>query len=77
MNEQLVQQFAQLLNQFGIQLNANGLPYPVPIHPNLVHLTLGLFIIAILFYIAGTLFPLEKPILKMLSIPTLRGSFYD
>ncbi len=77
MNEQLVQQFAQLLNQFGIQLNANGLPYPVPIHPNLVHLTLGLFIIAVLFDIAGTLFPLEKPILKVLSIPTLRGSFYD
>ena len=37
MNQQLIDQ----LQQIGIQLNANGLPYPIPIHPNLVHLTLG------------------------------------
>lgn len=73
MNEQLIEQ----LKQVGLQLQANGLPYPLPIHPQLVHLTLGLFIIAILFDIAGTLFTLEKPILKFLSLPTLRSSFYD
>lgn len=73
MNQQLIDQ----LQQIGIQLNANGLPYPIPIHPNLVHLTLGLFIIAVIFDIAGTLFPLEKPILKFLSIPALRSGFYD
>ena len=73
MNEQLIQQLSQL----GIKLGENGLPYPIPIHPNLVHLTLGLFIIAILFDIAGTLFALEKPILKFLALPTLRSNFYD
>jgi uncharacterized membrane protein len=59
------------------KLGANGLPYEMPIHPQLVHLTLGLFIIAIIFDIAGTLFPLEKPILKFLSIPTVRSQFFD
>ena len=31
-----------LLEQLNGQLGPNGLPYVVPIHPNLVHLTLGL-----------------------------------
>lgn len=66
-----------LIEQLGIQLNANGLPYPIPIHPILVHLTLGLFIVAVIFDIAGTLFPLEKPILKFLSLPALPSGFYD
>jgi uncharacterized membrane protein len=44
-----------LLEQFG-RLGANGLPYPVPIHPALVHLTLGLFIAAIAFDIVAALF---------------------
>ncbi len=74
MNSQLVQ---QLVDQLGFKLGANRLPYEVPIHPNLVHFTLGLFIIAILFDIAGNLFPLERPILKFLAIPALRSSFYD
>lgn len=73
MNEQLIQQ----LKQIGVQVGANGLPYTVPIHPNLVHLTLGLFIIAILFDLAGTFFPLAKPVLKFLAMPTLRTGFYD
>ncbi len=73
MNEQLINQ----LDQVGLHLGANGLPYPLPIHPTLVHLTLGLFIIAIIFDIVGTLFPLEKPILKFLSLPALRSGFYD
>ena len=59
------------------KVGANGLPYEMPIHPQLVHLTLGLFIIAIIFDIAGTLFGLEKPILKFLSIPTVRSQFFD
>ena len=36
-----------LIDQLQGQLGANGLPYALPIHPNLVHLTLGLFIVAI------------------------------
>lgn len=74
MNSQLVQ---QLVDQLGFKLGANRLPYEVPIHPNLVHFTLGLFIIAILFDIAGNLFPLERPILKFLALPAIRSSFYD
>jgi uncharacterized membrane protein len=73
MNEQMIQQ----LKQIGLQVGANGLPYTLPIHPNLVHLTLGLFIIAVLFDLAGTFFPLAKPALKFLSLPTLRAGFYD
>lgn len=66
-----------LINQVSGQLGANNLPYTIPIHPNLVHITLGLFIIAIAFDIAGVLFPLEKSILKMLSITASRSNFFD
>ncbi|PZV07392.1 MAG: hypothetical protein DCF22_22115 [Leptolyngbya sp.] len=69
MNEDLVQQLGEL--------GANGLPYTIPIHPNLVHITLGLFIIAIAFDIAGNLFPLEKSILNFLAIKAVRSNFYD
>lgn len=69
MNEDLVQQVGEL--------GANGLPYAIPIHPNLVHITLGLFIIAIAFDIAGNLFPLEKSILNFLAIKAVRSNFYD
>lgn len=68
---------AELLDQLKGQLGANGLPYAVPIHPNLVHLTLGLFIVAIAFDIVGVLFPLEKPIFKFLAIPATRSNFFD
>ncbi|MBW4579352.1 MAG: DUF2231 domain-containing protein [Tildeniella nuda ZEHNDER 1965/U140] len=67
----------ELINQLSDQLGANGLPYTIPIHPNLVHITLGLFIIAIAFDIAGVLFPLEKSILKFLSINAVRSNFFD
>ncbi len=67
----------QLVDQLGLKIGANGLPYQIPIHPQLVHLTLGLFIIAITFDIAGTFFPLEKPILKFLGLPVIRSGFYD
>ena len=70
MNPNLIE---QLKNQLGI----NGLPYAIPIHPNLVHLTLGLFIVAIAFDIVGVLFPLEKPIFKFLAIPAIRANFFD
>ena len=56
---------------------ANGLPYVVPIHPNLVHLTLGLFIVAIAFDIVAALYPLERPIFKFLAIPVTTSGLYD
>jgi uncharacterized membrane protein len=56
---------------------ANGLPYSIPIHPNLVHLTLGLFIVAIAFDIVAALYPLEKPIFKFLAIDVTSANLYD
>lgn len=67
----------QVVNQLGLKLGDNGLPYIFPIHPNLVHLTLGLFIIAIVFDLAGAFFPLEKPLLKLAGIPVNRANFFD
>ncbi len=67
----------EIIEQLGSQLGANGLPYSVPIHPNLVHLTLGLFIAAIAFDIVGFLFPLEKPVFKFFAIPATRSNFFD
>ncbi|MGB3492255.1 MAG: DUF2231 domain-containing protein [Elainellaceae cyanobacterium] len=58
-------------------VGANNLPYSIPIHPNLVHLTLGLFIVAIAFDIVGALFPLEKPVFKFLAIPAVRANLFD
>ena len=60
-----------------LDVGANGLPYTIPIHPNLVHLTLGLFIIGIAFDIVGVFFTLEKPIFKFLSIRVNRSNFFD
>jgi uncharacterized membrane protein len=73
MNPLLIEQ----LHQIGLGLGVNGLPYRFPIHPNLVHLSLGLFIIAVIFDIAGTLFPLEKAMLKFFWIPASRSNFFD
>jgi len=58
-------------------LGANGLPYVIPIHPNLVHLTLGLFIAAIAFDIVGVLFPVDKTLFKFLAIPVTRSGLFD
>lgn len=69
MNPELIEQW----NALGI----NGLPYPFPIHPILVHLTLGLFIVAIAFDIVAALFPLERPIFKFLAIPATRSALFD
>lgn len=68
---------SELIDQLKGQLGPNGLPYALPIHPNLVHLTLGLFILAIAFDLVGVLFPLEKPIFKLLAIPATRSNFFD
>ena len=68
---------SQLLDSLGLKFNANGLPLEIPIHPQLVHLTLGLFIIAVLFDIAATFFPVEKPIFKFLGLPAIRVGLFD
>ncbi len=60
-----------------LDLGANRLPYTIPIHPNLVHLTLGLFIIAIAFDTVGVFFPFGKPVFKYLSITATRSNFFD
>ncbi|MBD2680650.1 MULTISPECIES: DUF2231 domain-containing protein [Nostoc] len=67
----------QLIDSLGLRLGANGLPYEIPMHPKLVHLTLGLFIIAIFFDIAGAIFPIERPIFKFLGLTALRSGFFD
>lgn len=74
MNPDLIQ---QLVNQLGLDLGANGLPYRFPLHPNLVHFTLGIFIISLIFDFAGALFPLDKPVLKVFQIPVRRANFFD
>ena len=58
-------------------LGPNNLPYKIPIHPNLVHLTIGLFAIAIAFDFAGALYPFEKRILRFLAFPVTRVGFHD
>lgn len=68
---------SDLIDQLGDQLGANNLPYVVPIHPNLVHLTLGLFIAAISFDIVGVLFPVEKAVFKYLAVPVTRTGLFD
>ncbi|WP_013324354.1 DUF2231 domain-containing protein [Gloeothece verrucosa] len=68
---------SELIDQLSGQLGPNGLPYAIPIHPNLVHLTLGLFIMGVLFDIVGVLFPFKKPIFKFLAIPVARSNFFD
>jgi uncharacterized membrane protein len=66
-----------LFLDMGLKLGANRLPYELPLHPKLVHLTLGLFIIAVIFDIAGNLFPLERPLFKVFAITAVRSGFYD
>ena len=58
-------------------LGPNDLPYQIPIHPNLVHLTIGLFAIGITFDIAGAFYPFEKRILRFLAFPVTRVGFHD
>jgi uncharacterized membrane protein len=65
------------IEQLGPGLGANGLPYPLPIHPNLVHFTIGLFVIAIAFDVAGSLYPLEKRLFRFLALPVTRAGLHD
>ena len=65
------------IEQLAADLGPNGLPYALPIHPNLVHLTIGLFVIAIAFDIGGALFPVEKRVFRFLALPVTRGGFHD
>ncbi|MEO3705801.1 DUF2231 domain-containing protein [Trichormus azollae] len=67
---------SQLIDQLGLRLGANGLPYEIPMHPQLVHLTLGLFITGILFDIAGAISPIERPIFRFLGLPAIRSAFF-
>ncbi|MEH2162046.1 MAG: DUF2231 domain-containing protein [Nostoc sp.] len=68
---------SELIDQLTGSLGANGLPYTIPIHPNLVHLTIGLFIIGITFDIVGVLFPFQKWVFKFLAITVERQNFFD
>ncbi|MBP5974612.1 DUF2231 domain-containing protein [Brasilonema sp. CT11] len=67
----------EIIDQLKTHVGANGLPYAIPIHPNLVHLTLGLFILGILFDVVGVLFPLQTPVFKFLAINAVRSNFFD
>ena len=66
---------SELMNQLN-SIGMNGLPYAIPIHPNFVHLSLGLFIIAISCDILGVFFPLGKPIFKLLALPAMPNNFF-
>ncbi|MBD2446563.1 DUF2231 domain-containing protein [Nostoc sp. FACHB-152] len=68
---------SELIDQLNVQIGANGLPYTLPIHPNLVHLTIGLFIIGITFDFVGFLFPIQKWVFKFLAITVERSNFFD
>ena len=65
------------INDISEKLGPNDLPYLLPIHPNLVHLTIGLFAIGIIFDILGALYPFEKRFLRFFAIPVTRVGFHD
>ena len=65
------------INEIKKTLGPNDLPYELPIHPNLVHLTIGLFAIGIAFDFAGAFYPFEKRILRFLAFPVTRVGFHD
>ena len=65
------------IHQLASWLGPNDLPYSLPIHPTLVHFTIGLFVIAIAFDIAGALYPIEKRVFRFLALPITRAGFHD
>ena len=65
------------IEQIAGSLGANGLPYALPLHPNLVHFTIGLFVIAIAFDVAGALYPLERRLFRFLALPVTRAGLHD
>jgi uncharacterized membrane protein len=72
-----VSQVALPIEQIANGMGPNGLPYSLPIHPNLVHFTIGLFVIAITFDLAGALYPLEKRLFRLLQLPVTRAGLHD
>ena len=65
------------INEIADRLGPNDLPYSIPIHPNLVHFTIGLFAIGIAFDFAGAFYPLEKRVFRFLALPVTRVGFHD
>ena len=65
------------IQQLGDWLGPNDLPYSLPIHPNLVHFTIGLFVIAIAFDVVGALYPIEKRVFRFLALPITRAGFHS
>ena len=65
------------INEITDRLGPNDLPYSIPIHPNLVHFTIGLFAIGIAFDFAGAFYPLEKRVFRFLALPVTRVGFHD
>ena len=65
------------INEITDRLGPNDLPYAIPIHPNLVHFTIGLFAIGIAFDFAGAFYPLEKRVFRFLALPVTRVGFHD
>lgn len=65
------------LDEIAESLGANNLPYAIPLHPNLVHLTIGLFAIAIAFDVVAAFYPLEKRLFRFLALPVTRSGFHD
>jgi uncharacterized membrane protein len=65
------------IQQLSGWLGPNGLPYALPLHPNLVHFTIGLFVIAIAFDVAGALYPLERRVFRALALPVTRAGLHD
>ena len=66
-----------LIEQLAPLLGANHLPYGVPIHPTLVHFTIGLFVIAITFDVAAAFYPLERRVFRFLALPVTRAGLHD
>ena len=65
------------INEIVDSLGPNDLPYSIPLHPNLVHMTIGLFSIGIAFDYAGAFYPLEKRVFRFLALPVTRVGFHD
>ena len=76
-NYYILSDISSPISEIKSSLGPNNLPYNIPIHPNLVHLTIGLFAIAIAFDIAGALYPFEKRILRFLAFPVTGVGFHD
>ena len=72
-----VAEWTSPIEQLRPELGANDLPYALPIHPNLVHFTIGLFVIAIAFDVVGAFYPLEKRVFRFLALPITRAGFHD